>query len=65
MFFLLQLLQGFQFEINEVATRQIELGLDGAAQPSPLSYYQLFIGNKIFLFGTEDRAMPLVYAISQ
>ena len=65
MFFLLQLLQGFQFEIGKSAPRQIELGLDGSPQPSPLDYYQLFNGNKIFLFGTEDRVRPLVYALTQ
>jgi hypothetical protein len=65
MFFLLQLLQGFRFEITKSAPRQIELGLDGSPKPSPLSYYQLFNGNKIFLFGTEDRTKPLVYAITQ
>jgi hypothetical protein len=65
MFFLIQLLQGFQFEIHTHAPRQIELSLGGSPQPSPLTYYQLFNGNKIFLFGVEDREQPLVYAITQ
>jgi hypothetical protein len=65
MFFLLQLQAGFQFEIDKHAPRQVELGLDGSPEPSPFNYYQLFIGNKIFLFGTRDRAEALVYAITQ
>jgi hypothetical protein len=65
MFFLLQILQGFQFEIIKSAPKQIELGLSGFPEPSPLNYYQLFNGNKIFLFGTENRTKPLVYAITQ
>lgn len=65
MLFLLQLLEGFRFEITEHAPRQIELGLDGSPQTSPLNYYQLFNGNRIFLFGTEGLAQPLVYVITQ
>jgi hypothetical protein len=65
MFFLLQLLQGFQFEIIQNAPPQIELSLDGSPQASPLPYYQLFLGNALFLFGTEDVKRPLVYAITQ
>jgi hypothetical protein len=65
MFFLLQLQQGFQFEIHNHASPQIELGIDGLPQPSPVSYYQLFNGNAIYLFGTDDRSEPLVYAITQ
>lgn len=63
--FLLQLLEGFRFEITEHAPRQIELGLDGSPQTSPLNYYQLFNGNRIFLFGTEGLAEPLVYVVTQ
>ncbi|HUO10234.1 MAG TPA: hypothetical protein VM008_18145 [Phycisphaerae bacterium] len=65
MSFFLQLLQGFRFEINRGAPPQVELGLDGSPQPSTSSYYQLFNGNKVFLFATEDRAKPLIYAITQ
>ena len=65
MFFLLQLQLDFQFEINENAPRQVELSLDRSPQPLPFSFYQLFNGNKIFLFGTTDRTRPFVYAITQ
>jgi hypothetical protein len=65
LFFLLQLLQGFQFEIAKGAPRQIESALDGSPRPSLLNYYQLFNGNKIFLFGTGGNVPPLVYALTQ
>lgn len=65
MFFLLQLLPGIQFEIINSAPRQVELGLDGVPRLTQLSFYKLFLGNKIFLFGTEDRERPRVYAITQ
>jgi hypothetical protein len=65
MFFLLQLQAELQFEIDKHAPRQVELALDGSPEPSPFNYYELFIGNKIFLFGTRDRADALVYAITQ
>lgn len=65
MHFLLQLLNGFRFEIIENAPRQIELGLDGSPQASPMNYYQLFNGNRIFLFATVGTPEPLVYAVTQ
>ena len=65
MFFLLQILPGFRFPITAEAPPQIELGLDGSPQASPLQDHQLFIGNALFLFGTGDRQKPLVYAITQ
>jgi hypothetical protein len=65
MFFLLQLQNEYRFHLLEGAPPQIELALDRTPQPSPLNYYQLFIGNALFLFGTADRQNPLVYAITQ
>jgi hypothetical protein len=65
MFFLLQLQAELQFEIDKHAPRQVELGLDRSPEPSPFNYYELFISNKIFLFGTQDRTEALVYAITQ
>lgn len=65
MFFLLQFQSEYRFRLSEGAPPQIELALDRTPQPSPLNYYQLFIGNALFLFGTEDRQKPLVYAITQ
>jgi hypothetical protein len=65
MFFLLQLLDGLQFDLRDEAPRQIELGLDGLPKLSAARYYELFISNRIFLFGTSDRAHLGVYAITQ
>jgi hypothetical protein len=66
MFFLLQLLDKLEFEINTGTPRQIELGLlSGGPRESRLDYYKLFIGNRLFLFGTENRGNPVVYAIPQ
>jgi hypothetical protein len=65
MFFLLQFQNEYKFHLLEGAPPQIELALDRTPQPSPLNYYQLFIGNALFLFGTADRQNPLVYAITQ
>jgi len=58
MFFLLQILPEFQFEIIDDAPR-------GLPKSSSLKYYRLFNGNKIFLFGTRDKSELLVYAITQ
>jgi hypothetical protein len=66
MFFILQLLPGFQFEINPGAPRQVEMALDGTTtEASPFDYHELFIGNAIYLFGTDDRTQHFVYAITQ
>lgn len=65
MIFLLQVMQGFRFNIRPDAPRQIRRGPGGSLEPSPYGYYKLFNGNKIFLFGTEDGLIPLVYAITQ
>lgn len=64
MVFLLELTPGFRFEITSNAEPQIELDLAGEPSPSPLNYYQLFIGNALYFFGTSsgDKA---VYAITQ
>jgi hypothetical protein len=65
MHFLLQIQDGVEFQIVSGAPRQIELGLTGAQIQSAMPFYQLFIGNAIYMFGTEDRRRPLVYAITQ
>jgi len=65
MFFLLQLRQEFQFDLYEDAPRQVELALDGTQKISSLAYYQIFNGNSVYLFGTENRTEPLVYAVTQ
>lgn len=63
--FLLQIEQDMRFDIVDNAPHQVEIGLMGDSEPSPNSYYQLFNGNKIYLFGVSDCDVPLVYAITQ
>jgi hypothetical protein len=65
MFFLLQMLENYQFEILPNALPQMTLGLNGDPIPSEERYYELFLGNKLFFFGTEDRSNPLVYITTQ
>lgn len=65
MFFLMQIKQDFEFKISENAPPQIELDLSGRPSPSSNSFYQLFNGNFIYLFGVDDRSTPLVYTITQ
>ncbi len=65
MSFLLQLEPGLRFETVEGAPRQIELGLDGKPGPASRLHYELFIGNALYLFGTNDPELRLVYAITQ
>lgn len=65
MSFLLQLEPGLRFETVESAPRQIELGLDAKPRPSSRLHYELFIGNALYLFGTDDPELRLIYAISQ
>jgi len=65
MHFLLQVDGGVEFETVQGAPPQMEIGLTGNPEPSPYNFYQLFIGNTIYLFGTESRTRALVYAITQ
>jgi hypothetical protein len=65
MFFLLQLERAFQFPTVSGAPPQIKIGLSGNPQPANYPYYKLFISNATYLFGTEDRSQPLVYALTQ
>lgn len=65
MYFLMQIEQDYEFEIADNAPRQMELDLSGSPALSEDSFYQLFNSNFIYLFGVKDRAMPLVYAITQ
>lgn len=65
MFFLVQLERGLQYPTVAGAPPQIKIGLSGNPQPANYPYYKLFISNAIYLFGTEDRAQPLVYALTQ
>ena len=64
MVFLLELMPGIQFTKVEGALPQTELDIFGSPSPSPLEYYQLFLGNAIYLFGTSVDD-SLVYAVTQ
>lgn len=64
MVFLLELMPGIQFTKVEGALPQTELDIFGSPSPSPLEYYQLFLGNAIYLFGTSV-GDSLVYAVTQ
>jgi hypothetical protein len=65
MFFLLQLKEDMKFDILDSASPQMMIGLQGNPELSSDRYYQLFIGNKIFMFGVCDPLNPLVYALTQ
>jgi hypothetical protein len=65
MVFLMQLVPGFAFETTEHAPKQVELGLDGKPKSSARAHYELFLSNALYLYGTQDDALRLVYAITQ
>jgi hypothetical protein len=65
MFFLLQLLENFKFEVLQHAPRQVVIGLDGVQRCSNNLHYELFVGNKLFFFGTESRDIVQVYVLPQ
>lgn len=65
MIFLLQILPALRFELVPGAPPQTVLALDRSQTAFPGGFYRLFIGNAIYLFGTEDIKEPLVYAITQ
>ncbi|MCC5850470.1 MAG: hypothetical protein JJU29_20480 [Verrucomicrobia bacterium] len=63
--FLLQLDGGINFETVNGAPKQMEIGLTGNTEPSPFDFYQLFLGNTTYFFGTVGHNPNLVYAITQ
>jgi hypothetical protein len=65
MTFLLQLLPGTRFDVEPGAPAQMTVGLDGRPTPTGEPYYELFIGNAVYLFGTATGAPPRVYALTQ
>ncbi|MBM7662810.1 hypothetical protein JOC85_003621 [Bacillus mesophilus] len=65
MFFLMQILEDYKFEILSDASPQIKLDLNGEPAPSQENYYELFLGNNLYFFGTEDKTNSMVYLISQ
>ena len=65
MSFLLQVSSGIEFETVQGAPPQMEVGLTGDPEPSPYDFYELFIGNTIYLFGTDSPTVHVVYALTQ
>jgi len=64
MAFLMEVIPNFEFKMTNNAEPQIELNIMGDPSPSPLDYYQLFIGNALYLFGSRS-GQRAVYAITQ
>lgn len=65
MFFLLQLMENFEFDILQHAPRQVVVGLDGLQHKSKHTHYELFVGNKLFFFGTSSTTCRFVYILPQ
>ncbi len=64
MYFLFEIIPNFQFPICQSAPKQIELNLSGEPEQSRLDYYELFLGNGIYFFGTKTEE-PLIYTLTQ
>jgi hypothetical protein len=64
-FFLMQLVEGYKFEILKDAEGQFEYNIFGKAVESDKGYYELFLGNHIYFFATGARDDPKVYIITQ
>ncbi|CAM4016757.1 hypothetical protein [Lederbergia lenta] len=65
MFFLMQIWEGFTFDIVQDAPPQMIIGLKGNQEPSKHRYYELFLANNLYFFGTKERSEPLVYILTQ
>jgi len=65
MFFLMQLMEDFKFDIVPDAHPQIIISLRGKPEPSEHRYYELFLANQLYFFGTNNRSEPLVYILTQ
>ncbi|ALS28272.1 hypothetical protein IJ21_28760 [Paenibacillus sp. 32O-W] len=63
--FLMQWIEPPRFDLEDDAPAQIRLGLRGKPEPSRHRYYELFLGNQLYFFGTEAGHEPLVYVITQ
>lgn len=64
MTFLLQLEEELRFPRAPGTPAPVRRNLVGDVLP-PRSHYELFLGNRVYLFGTVGRRVPLVYAITQ
>lgn len=65
MVFLMQIQEDFPFDKLPDAPPQIMLGLTQEPEPSDDPYYELFLGNNVYFFGTKDSDDPLVYILTQ
>lgn len=65
MVFLMQILEGFTFDKLPDAPPQMTLGLTGEPEPSDTPYYELFLSNNVYFFGTKGGNERLVYIITQ
>lgn len=65
MTFLMQISIDFEFEKLPEAPPQFEIGLDGAPDPSNLSYYELFLQNQLYFFGATGSEESGVYILTQ
>ena len=65
MIFLFQLPLGIRFEKIPNAPPQTEIGLTRKPESSPDNFYELFLGNALYFFGTLDNSNKLVYVVTQ
>lgn len=63
--FLFQLFLRSEFETVHGAPVQMDIGLEGTPEPSLYDYYELFIGNALYLFGPPTPVQDHVYALTQ
>ena len=64
--FLMQINEYLQFDILPGAPSQMEYDFfTDEIKPSKMRYYELFLGNSIYFFGTEPPYEPLVYVFTQ
>lgn len=61
--FLMQLKENIRFSIHKDAPQQTEPF--AFFEPIEKDYYELFIGNQIYFFVTEDKVNPEIYIITQ
>ncbi|MDR6553766.1 hypothetical protein [Paenibacillus qinlingensis] len=66
MMFIMQILEDRKFEILEGVPGQVQMDyFSGKLEPSKKRYYELFLANNLYFFGTRDRLNPLVYVLTQ
>lgn len=63
--FLMQIVEDYEFETVPGVPHQMWIGYDGKPKPSPNSFYELFLANNIYFFGTVGLQTPKVYVITQ